>query len=320
MRSLSPSSRGAARNGFTLIELLVVIAIIAVLIFLLLPAVQKVREGSARASCQNNLHQMGLACHKHVEIYGYLPSGGWGWNWVGEFNRGHGVEQPGGWIYQVLPEMEQDNVYRLATGNTYLEMVATPLKVFNCPSRRNGGPYPNAGNYSYFNGGGITPTRVARADYAACAGNVAADEISGGPSSLAQGDTPGYWGNTAAKFNGVIFQRSFIRITDILNGSSNTFLIGEKYLNPQNYDTGSDPGDNESMYVGMDNDINRTTDPWDGSKAAANPQRDRWGYQNTFIFGSNHSTGLNMLMCDGSAKHVSYEVEPAVFLRAGNRN
>ena len=99
---------------------------------------------------------------------------------------------------------------------------------------------------------------------------------------------------------------------DITNGTSNTYLFGEKYLNPDNYATGSDPGDNEAMYVGFDNDINRNT--------ASVPLRDRPGYSNTFVFGSMHLGGVNMSYCDGSVQAISYNIDPAVFKRAGNRN
>jgi prepilin-type N-terminal cleavage/methylation domain-containing protein len=97
------------RNGFTLIELLVVIAIIAILIGLLVPAVQAVRESAARTQCMNNLKQIGIAFHNHHDRYRFLPSGGWGFLWVGDADRGAGANQPGSWIFHILPFLEQEN-------------------------------------------------------------------------------------------------------------------------------------------------------------------------------------------------------------------
>ena len=300
---------GERRRAFTLVELLVVIAIIAILIALLLPAVQKVREAASRTKCANNIKQMGIACHMNNDAYGILPSGGWGWNWVGDPTRGSGISQPGGWIYQILPFMEQNNVYNLPTSVAgCAQLIGTPLHLFNCPTRRNGGPYPNGINFDNF--GGATPAVAARADYAACSGSAGIDEEFGGPPDLPTGDSPSYSWPATSQFTGVIYQRSTTSLISVTSGTSNTFLIGEKYLNPNSYFNGSDGGDNESMYVGFDNDISRSTD--------GAPQQDQPGNANTLIFGSAHFGGLNMLYCDGSVRFVLYSTNPNVFLLAGN--
>src|SRR5262249_13196010 len=137
------------------------------------------------------------------------------------------------------------------------ERVKHPLSVYNCPSRRSGGPYPNAWGIYYKNAANPL-TELARTDYACNAGDQSSNEFGPGPNTLTQGDTTYNWPDSY-QYTGVIFVRSQVRFSDITNGSSNTFIFGEKYLNPVNYLTGNDPGDNESMYVGMDNDTNRVT-------------------------------------------------------------
>lgn len=109
-------SRRAA--GFTLVELLVVIAIIGILVALLLPAVQAARESSRRSQCQNQLKQQALACHNHADVHKHFPTGGWGWLWVGDPDRGFGVDQPGGWIFNVLPFLEQNDLHDRGRGLT----------------------------------------------------------------------------------------------------------------------------------------------------------------------------------------------------------
>jgi prepilin-type processing-associated H-X9-DG protein/prepilin-type N-terminal cleavage/methylation domain-containing protein len=306
-----------SRKAFSLVELLVVIAIIVLLMALMMPAIQKVREAANRMICANNLKQLGIAIHNHHVDFHRFPSGGWGWFWVGDPDRGTDFGQPGGWVYNIMPWIEQDTLHEIGHAmppkqknqeSTY--RISRTLALLNCPSRRNGGPYPNANNFFYANAANPPPL-LARSDYAANCGDQNSDEFFSGPPNLAAGDNPRFpWPNTN-NLTGVIFQRSMIRIDDVKNGTSNTYLLGEKYLNPDHYEDGRDPSDNENMYVGYDNDINRNThDP---------PLRDRPGLTNTFRFGSPHPGGVNMLMCDGSVQQVGYDVEPAVHKRAGNR-
>jgi prepilin-type N-terminal cleavage/methylation domain-containing protein/prepilin-type processing-associated H-X9-DG protein len=137
------------RSGFTLIELLVVIAIIAILIGLLLPAVQKVREAAARMQCSNNLHQLGLAMHNYASSYGYFPTAGAQSAAVDVPASNVGFETKG-WAYQLLPYIEQDNLYKIgqATGvygwNAAIgkAMCEVPVKTYQCPSRSNRVSYP----------------------------------------------------------------------------------------------------------------------------------------------------------------------------------
>jgi prepilin-type N-terminal cleavage/methylation domain-containing protein/prepilin-type processing-associated H-X9-DG protein len=305
------SYRSRIRVAFTLIELLVVIAIIGILIGLLLPAVQKVREAANRMRCVNNLKQMGLACHMNHDTHGYLPSAGWGWTWVGDPSRGAGHRQPGGWVYQLLPFVEQQALYRMPVdGPSTSAMIGTPVSIFNCPTRRTGGPYPG-GIHGYTNFGGVTAGNMAKTDYASNTGDTNDDQMGGGgPGSLAAGDTTN-WASYASSNNGVIFLASEIRFADIINGTSNVIMIGEKYLNPDDYFTGSDLGDNECMYVGSDNDISR--------KCAMAPMQDRSGLQDYDHYGSAHAGGVNFVFCDGSVSLVQYSIDPNVFAAMGRR-
>src|SRR4051812_3073947 len=166
-------SRTRSRPAFTLIELLVVIAIIAILIGLLLPAVQKVREAAARTVCMNNMKQMGIGLHSCHDANGYFPSGGWGGNWMGDPGRGSGKRQPGGWIFSILPYVEQGSIYELGgPGTTAInaQKCGMPIKLFCCPVRRQPEAVANSNGYTYKNATG-TPPVFAKSDYAACTGS-----------------------------------------------------------------------------------------------------------------------------------------------------
>lgn len=324
----SPSTKatkvlGQARTAFTLIELLVVIAIIAILIALLVPAVQKVREASSRTQCQNNLKQIGLAMHNNADINKALPSGGWGWNWVGVPDRGTGPDQPGGWLYNVLPFIEGGNLRKLGQGKTGAALTAdmtillqTPLSVLNCPTRRHGGPWPGGGTYYTADQAGnlttiSTPPTFARGDYAANAGDQAAVEFGGGPTNnpIAKGA-----GGTPPTASGVIYQYSKIRFADITSGTSNVFLVGERHLAPKDYFTGADLGDNEAMYVGCDNDNSRSTATLPHQDENNPPAGD-----GTLRFGSAHPGGINMLYCDGSVRFIDYMIDLTAWQPQGKR-
>src|SRR5437660_563907 len=100
--SFSRRSR-SAQAGFTLVELLVVISIIAMLMLLIGPAVQSARNSARRLECKNNVKNLCAGAKQHVAVYGRYPTGGWGWNWVGDSDLGTAEKQPGGWMFNILP-------------------------------------------------------------------------------------------------------------------------------------------------------------------------------------------------------------------------
>jgi prepilin-type N-terminal cleavage/methylation domain-containing protein len=326
-------TQGAA--GFTLVELLVVITIIGILIALLLPAVQAAREAARRVQCSNHLKQLGLAMHGFHQANGALPSGGWGYNgWTPHPDRGIGVDQPGGFVYSLLPYLEQQPLYDLGSGvgplvnNTVLQnanniRLSTPLSVLYCPTRREPIAYPApVGTWMASPQMCTDPlTVLGKVDYAANGGENWTS-FWGGPSSLQTGSDGSYFthdfaASTVGVCTGIVVVHHCFKFTDITDGLSNTFMLGEKSVGPDWYTNGLTYGDDQGPFVSDERDTYRTAlDPW-GTYLP--PQQDIPGYDNTFGFGSAHSDGLYFVLCDGSVRFISYNINEQVYRHLANR-
>jgi prepilin-type N-terminal cleavage/methylation domain-containing protein len=335
------------RPGFTLVELLVVIAIIGILVTLLVPAVQQAREAGRRLSCKNNLKQIGIGSIQHHAKHNHYPSSGWGYKWTGDPDMGFGRSQPGGWAFNLLPYIEQVNVYDIGRGldgserQTHLaEQKAAVIALYHCPTRRAAIGYPAAeGSFN-----AAQPDKLAKTDYAANGGGYVI--LGTGPRSVHCVDTyprwvtddqddPNYdpdcrWTHTdawmAEHFDGISSERSEISSAHVIDGASCTIMIGEKYLNPNYYDTGRCCADNNSAYQGNDWDTNRWTPGLDANGSVTDwssryPKQDTPGFENcTQRFGSVHTTGFHVVMCDGSVHKLNYGIDQNAYARLGIRN
>jgi prepilin-type N-terminal cleavage/methylation domain-containing protein/prepilin-type processing-associated H-X9-DG protein len=351
-------SMGAFSAAFTLVELLVVIAIIGILVALLLPAIQAAREASRRSQCKNHLRQIAVACLNHEGTHKCFPRGGWGWHWMGDPDLGYSGRQPGGWIFQAAPYLEEVDVRYVGGGlppadkakALKLQMSAV-IPVFICPTRR----APIAltartpdGKYTELDTAGNEkppynseiPDTLAKTDYA----------INGGtgqsPSTQAGGFPPlggpplatdcagrypncaGIAGDFAAiqsSWNGISTKMTGARMGQITDGTSKTALVGEKALPPKFYETGYGEGNHYASNNGGDNssmyqgyDIDNTR--WIGPK----PEQDN--DNNDFVavadrrFGSAHTGSMNLAMCDGSVQAIDYDIEQKVWGTYGARD
>ncbi len=216
-----------SRPAFTLIELLVVIAIIGILIGLLLPAVQKVREAAARITCTNNLKQIGLALHGYHDSNNMFPSGYVDGNTNSASTPDNDVGPGWGWASMILPYVEQGNVYNQINfsqgvglgSNTAISQL--PLKIFQCPSD----PYPQSFT--------VWPTSVvvAHGNYVGCNGWVECFSNAGGnyqPSSDGGAAEDGDVGGTGPAGDGLFYRNSHNRIANVTDGLSETIIVGER--------------------------------------------------------------------------------------------
>jgi prepilin-type N-terminal cleavage/methylation domain-containing protein/prepilin-type processing-associated H-X9-DG protein len=319
--------RAIPLRAFTLVELLVVIAIIAILIALLLPAVQSARDTARRLTCKNNLKQLGTGALSHHSSHGFYPSGGWGHLWVGDPDHGFGRHQPGGWIYSVLPYIEQAPLHDLGRESSAQvkaeaakTLVQTPLPVTNCPSRREAKLYPFRPDAKEWNRprnpgfGGVrieVVDMVAKTCYCINGGVFHGTRYHAGPASIA-GAADHQWPSPPG-YNGIACWASQTSSAAVRDGTTSTYLIGEKNLNVDRYNTWNGGGDAQSMYIGLDEDNVRF--------AADNIPltRDRAGASNQMAFGGPHLNGAHFVFCDGSVRPVSFAIDNQVHLRLANR-
>jgi prepilin-type N-terminal cleavage/methylation domain-containing protein/prepilin-type processing-associated H-X9-DG protein len=309
------------RLGFTLIELLVVIAIIAILIGLLLPAVQKVREAAARAQCTNNLKQIALAVHGYHDTNNFLPPA-WNYEPPAPPTRTTGVMHA--WSTFLLPLLEQDNLFRQYNMNVLLynapnaAVVQTPLKVFQCPSTPN-----NPRTYAFPVPANILPAipagtlRAAASDYTVTTGvRNWAQLVNPNPSETALADIGQRHGILSAYSSnpalGATRRLNFVTVTD---GTSNTILVAEQAGRPTIYGRNRQMFTTPPMTEGAgwgdpfngENWLSGTT--FDGNPAApqgpciinCNNMTGRSLY-------SFHTGGLNVALGDGSVRFLAESV------------
>jgi len=315
--------RRKLRFGFTLIELLVVIAIIAILIGLLVPAVQKVREAAARIQCQNNLHQIGIAVHAYHDAQGRIPydtspESGPGTSPNGSQNWGM-TGSTWSWIARMLPYLEQGNLFtacavdqpstaipgqNYAALNTNPAALATQIKTLLCPSdNAQSGPRTNASDLS----GAIGQT-----NYKGVSGaNWAWGEARWSSSPTTNGNTNGLSRGDGMFYRGDGFQK--LTLTQIADGTTNTFMVGEDF---GDYNTWcSWPYSNNAVGTcAIYPNAKNTAGKWYSNNVSNSQTTTTPGdWPNTYSFRSRHNSGLNFVMADASVRFINDSIDPNIY-------
>jgi len=275
-----------SRSAFTLIELLVVIAIIAILIGLLLPAVQKIREAANRMKCSNNLKQIGLGFHNYHDVNQFFPTAGDNGPTAGATSADVGATDRLTWAYHILPFVEQDNVFKLLSPDNSANRTALrtkPINTYICPSRRSVQLYQG----------------VTKSDYASNCGTTDSN------------------GLTVKTYLGTAPQ--FGAMAGVTDGLSNTLAAGESRVHRPNMATNAGCcSDNEDIYTtGWADDVGRRGNVAplpDILDAAVDPA------QADSRFGSSHTGGLNVLLGDGSVRYIRFSISQATFQRLSVKN
>jgi prepilin-type N-terminal cleavage/methylation domain-containing protein/prepilin-type processing-associated H-X9-DG protein len=283
------------RRAYSLIEVLVCMGILAILLTLLVSAIQFFRQAAARTQCAFNLNQIGQAFHMHHEQLRFLPTAGTDWGTPPTYVKGiptRGSEQGAGWAFQILPYLDSNDVWLGGGATTDLERqlvaVAATNPLYFCPARRE--PMTVTYNDGYLSRLAHAPVTHALCDYA-CA-------------NLDDGE-----GAVRANRYG-----RPLTLDDITDGLSNTLLVGEKKLNLYYLGKPGRSDDNEGYSAGNDWDTMRNT------VRPPSPDTNEATAENGFAsFGSSHPSGLNVLFADGSLRHLSYSVDATIFARLGTR-
>jgi prepilin-type N-terminal cleavage/methylation domain-containing protein len=312
-------------RGFTLVELLVVIAIIGILVALLLPAVQAAREAARRSQCQNHLKQIITGMLLHEGAHGFLPVGGRDPEDSGDPDEGAGKSAKGGWTFNLLPFIEEENLHAMGAGQPvaqkrqiFMQRDRTPVSIYYCPTRRPPMVIPvTAGR----NDNHQTHVGTAnRTDYAMNVGDSACDyDTENPPCGPAYRNTGVVWWSLDGGATSVL-----VELSDIEDGTSKTYCVGEAYQNPDTLLTGACGNNDWPGMNGFQDDKERSVG-YDARRWRNGhpPTQDTPGVGCSgplrYAFGSAHSAVFYMAFVDGSVQGISYDIDLETHRQNGHR-
>jgi prepilin-type N-terminal cleavage/methylation domain-containing protein/prepilin-type processing-associated H-X9-DG protein len=319
--------KSPARQGFTLIELLVVIGIIGILISLLVPAVQKVREAAARTTCTNNLKQIGLAMHGFHDQRGKLPAGYIDGNTNPDSTPDNDIGPGWGWASFLLPYLEQENVWNRIDFNQPVGMGVNaqisqlPLTIFQCPADA----YVETQVFDVYDSNYNKIASVAHGNYVACNGWEECFNGAGGDPQPGPG-ADGLSGLYGQAGRGAFFRNSSIRLTDVTDGLSGTVFAGERSANhaPSTW-TGAIPGGRcpawmagQSVYSPPPGPAYNNADFGEAfvlahCNAAHLPSADFPIYDPDTFYSMHSPQGANFLFGDGSVHYLISAINPTTY-------